>query len=225
MTETALKPAQIGKDTQQGLSQWDLMYIKFRRHRLAMFSGVFLLLVYLVIIFAEFFSPYNTNDKFGKFVYTPPMPIQFWDENGPSRPFVYGYKQELDLETFQRTYVADAEQKYYIRFFTRGTEYSLLGLVKTDIHFFGVDEPGKIFIFGTDRFGQDVFSRVLTGAQVTLTAGMLSVAISVILGRRIGHAVRLLWRRGRLDRAAHYRVLELHPADSSVDDTGGGDAD
>lgn len=186
MSDSSVKPVQFSKGKQQGLSQWDLMFIKFRRHRLAMFSGMFLIIIYVVILFAEFFSPYPTNYKFGKFVYTPPVPVLFWDENGLSRPFVYGYKQELDMETFQRTYVADTSQKFYVRFFTHGTEYSLLGIVRTDIHFFGVDEPGLIFLFGTDRFGQDVFSRVLTGAQVTLTAGMLSVAISVVLGAVLG---------------------------------------
>ena len=186
MTDAPGQPAQLDKVKQQGLSQWDLMFIKFKRHRLAMFSGLFLILVYIVIIFAEFFSPYPTNEKYGKYVYTPPMQVWFWDENGPSRPFVYGYKQELDMETFQRAYVADTTQKHYVQFFTRASSYSLLGIVKTDIHFFGVDEPGKIFLFGTDRFGQDVFSRVLTGAQVTLTAGMLSVAISVVLGAALG---------------------------------------
>ena len=103
----------------RGLSQWDLMYIKFRRHRLAMFSGVFLIFVYVVILFAEFFSPYPTNEKFGKFVHTPPIPILFWDADGLSRPFVHGYKQELDIETFQRTYVADKTEKYYLKFFTQ----------------------------------------------------------------------------------------------------------
>ena len=186
MPEASAKPAQLPTDKQKGLSQWDLMFIKFRRHRLAMASGLFLILVYIVILFAEFFSPYPSNEKFGKFVHTPPVPILFWDEHGLSRPFVYAYKQELDMETFQRTYVADTSQKHYLQFFRKGSTYSLLGIVTTDIHFFGVEEPGLIFLFGTDRFGQDVFSRVLTGAQVTLTAGMLSVAISVILGAVLG---------------------------------------
>ena len=184
--KTAPPAAKIAREKMQGLSQWDLMYIKFLRHRLAVASGLFLLVVYTVIIAAEFFAPYPTNQKYDMFVYTPPMTVWFWDENGPSRPFVYGYKQEMDLKTFKRAYVPDLEQKYYIRFFTPGSEYTVLGLFKLDLHFFGVDEPGKIFIFGTDRFGQDVFSRTLTGAQVTLTAGMLSVAISVILGAVLG---------------------------------------
>ena len=85
MSEAARKPAKLADGKQQGLSQWDLMYIKFRRHRLAMFSGVFLIFVYIVILFAEFFSPYPTNEKFGKFVHTPPMPILFWDESTACR--------------------------------------------------------------------------------------------------------------------------------------------
>ena len=117
MSETSPKPVKLADGRQKGLSQWDLMYIKFRRHRLAMFSGIFLILVYIVILFAEFFSPYPTNEKFGKFVHTPPMPILFWDADGLSRPFVYGYKQELDIETFQRTYVADTTEKYYLEVF------------------------------------------------------------------------------------------------------------
>ena len=87
------------------------------------------------------------------------MRIHFSDEEGCRGPFVYNYTSEVDRETFQRVFTVD-KSRNFIRFLVEGFEYRLLGVVPSNIHLFGVDEPGVIFLLGTDRFGQDMFSRV-----------------------------------------------------------------
>lgn len=169
-----------------GLSQWALMRLKFRRNRLAVISGWIIIIIYMMIIFADFLSPYAINEKNEKYVYAPPMSIHIFDENGLSWPFVYPYKQEVDMKTFLRIYTPDISQKYYVQLFIRGAEYRLVGLFKTRIRLFGVEEPGVIYLLGTDKFGQDMFSRLLSGARVSLTAGLLSVFISLVLGAVLG---------------------------------------
>ena len=170
----------------EGLSQWDLMRIKFKRNRLAVVAGWIILIIYLVLIFADFLSPYDINEKNEYYVNAPPMRIRILDGKGLSRPFVYAYRFEIDKKTFLRIYKPDTAKKYYVNFFVQGAEYRLFGLFKTRIRLFGVDEGGAIFPLGTDRFGQCLYSRILAGARVTLTAGLLGVVISVILGSILG---------------------------------------
>lgn len=167
-------------------SQWELMRLHFRRNRLAVVSGWIVVGLYLVIIFADFLAPYATNRMNENYVYAPPMKLHFSDENGRSRPFVYGYTNVVDPKTFQRVFTPDDSTKYYVRFLVVGDEYRLFGLFPMRIRLFGVDTPGVIFLLGTDRFGQDMFSRVLAGTRISLTAGLLSVIISMILGSILG---------------------------------------
>lgn len=169
-----------------GLSQWDLIRRRFLRNRLAVISGWVVIAIYLVALFAEFLSPYAINRMNEQYVYAPPMGIHFWDEDGLSRPFVHPYRQEVDPETFQRVFTADESEKYYLQFFVQGAEYRLLGLFPTQLRLFGVEEPGVVYLLGTDRFGHDLFSRVLAGTRISLTAGLLSVIISMVLGAVLG---------------------------------------
>jgi len=183
--------AEIAKETKkkrhkEGLSQWDLMRIKFKRNQLAVISGWVVLFIYLVVIFADFISPYAINYKNEYYVNAPPMRVRIFDQKGLSRPFVYAFKFEIDKKTFLRIYTPDTSKKYYVKFFVKGEEYRLFGLFKARIRLLGIDEGGAIYLLGTDRFGQCVFSRILAGARVTLTAGLLGVLISVILGSVLG---------------------------------------
>lgn len=169
----------------EGLSQWNLMWLKFRRARLAVISGWVLIIVYVMIIFADFLSPYPINLKNEQYVYAPPMHVHIVHEGRLTRPFVYAYDQEIDPYTFLRHYTPNKEKPYPIRFFVRGEEYKLFGLFPTNVHLFGVDD-GVVFLLGTDRFGQDLWSRIMAGTRVTLTAGLLSVVISLVLGSVLG---------------------------------------
>lgn len=170
------------------LSQRQLVWRKFKRHRVALFCMWFLLVFYVLAIFAEFFAPYGAFERHTDYLFAPPTPIHFVDENGTFhvRPFVYKVTNELDLDTFQRTYTADTSEKYFIKFFVQGEPYQLLGFITTDVHFLGVDEPGVFFPSGTDGLGRDLLSRMLLGARTSLFVGLLGLAVGFVLGLFFG---------------------------------------
>ncbi len=170
------------------LSQRQLIWRKFRRHRVAYFCWIFLCVFYVLAIFAEFFAPYGPFTRDTGFLYAPPTPIHFIDADGAfhPRPFVHKITSELDLNTFQRAYVEDTSEKYFIQFFSRGERYKLLGFIDTDIHLFGVHEDAVIFVAGTDGLGRDLFSRMLLGARTSLFVGLLGLAVGFVLGLIFG---------------------------------------
>ncbi|WP_078060191.1 MULTISPECIES: ABC transporter permease [Gracilibacillus] len=169
-------------------SQWNLIWKKLRKHKLARISLLLLALFYVGAIFAGFLAPQGTQQYDSDYSNAPPMSIHFFDEEGNFhlRPFVYGLTSERDPETLRKNFIQDKSTKYPIHFFVEGPEYKLFGLIKSDIHLFGVEEPGQIFILGTDGMGRDLFSRLILGSQVSLSIPLVGVAISLILGFIIG---------------------------------------
>lgn len=167
-------------------SQWRLMWWKFLRHRMAVVSGVVVIFLYFVAIFGDFLAPHNPHERMGH-PFAPPQWPHFVTEEGFSlRPHVYGLKSKMDMKTFKRTYVPDKSKRYPVYFFVRGYEYKLFGIFKTDIHLFGTPKGGALYLTGTDQLGRDVFSRVIYGARVSLSIGLVGVVISFILGIIIG---------------------------------------
>jgi peptide/nickel transport system permease protein len=166
-------------------SQWQLIWWKFRRHRLAMISMFILLLLYFCAIFCEFLSPHSITYRSEEFYDAPPTKIHFFRNGKLVRPFIYGFKKELDLETFKFKFKEDTTQMYPIYFFVRGEPYKLLGLYPTNIHLFGT-EGFPIFPFGTDSLGRCLFSRTLYGSRISLSIGLVGVFISFLLGIVIG---------------------------------------
>lgn len=167
-------------------SQWRLMWWKLRRHRLAVISGIVLIFIYFLGALCEFVSPYDPNEYDAGYSYAPPQLIRFVGKDGIHlRPFIYGYKTELDMDTLTKKYVADTDQVQPIYFFVKGDSYRFWGLWKTDIHFFGV-EGGKILLLGADRMGRDLLSRLLYGARISTSIGLIGVFMSFILGILIG---------------------------------------
>ena len=168
-------------------SQWVLIWDKFRRHRLALIGGVILSIMYLLAILASFVSPYGPNQKFDDNLYTPPTRLHFSDEEVSGvRPFVYGLKKSFDPNTLERIFEPDPSQRYYLKFWVKGQPYMFLGLIPTERHFFGVEEPGVIFIFGADELGQDLFSRIIHGSQISLSIGLVGIAFTFVLGCTLG---------------------------------------
>ena len=169
-------------------SQWKLMGRKLKKHKLACISSIILLVLYLQALFAQFIAPQGLTSYDSKYMNCPPTIIRWFDKEGEFRfrPFVYGLKVERDPETLRKIFTIDTENKYPVKFFVRGEEYKFLGLIKTDLHLFGVDSPGKLFLFGTDNMGRDLFSRILLGSQISLTIPLTGVLLSFLLGILIG---------------------------------------
>jgi len=167
-------------------SQWQLMWRKFIKHKLAIFGGAVLAIFYIIAIFCEFFSTYDIYKRYPKYIYYQPQRIHFFDEEGfHLRPFIYGSKKKIDPVTWRRIYTLDKTKKYPIYFFIHGDKYKLWGLFSTDIHLFGVKE-GTIFLFGTDKLGRDLFSRNIYAARISLSIGLVGVALSFVLGSTLG---------------------------------------
>ncbi len=170
-------------------SQWQLMWWRLRRHRLAMGAGVVLVLMYIVVVFADFLAtsdPFLSEARRGEM---PPQRIHFFDGIKPGM-YVHPVSGARDMTTFKRVYVRDEETKIPVRLFARGFEYKFMGLFTTDRHLLGVDAPlsaqEAIFILGTDVQGRDVWSRLMIATRISMTIGLVSVAISLFLGVLLG---------------------------------------
>ena len=167
-------------------SGWQLMWRKLRRHHLAIGGGSVLALLFTMSMFAEFVTPYSVERRFAN--YHPPSRIRLTADSGrfPVRPFVYGITSQRDPETFAKVYAEDRGVRYPIRLFAAGESYRLLGLIPARLHLFGVDEPGGVFLFGTDVIGRDVFSRNLYAARVSLLIGLVGVFLTFAIGVTLG---------------------------------------
>jgi len=173
-------------------SQARIAWEQFRKHKAALIGGGLLLVMYVLAAFAGFLAPYGINEYRTRPVaaFRPPTPIHWTDPDTGRfvRPYVYDVEVERDPITFQRVYVEDTSQAYPIKFFVKRPDepYRILGLFESDLRLFGVDDPARIFLWGTNNLGKDVFSRVLYGGQVSLTIGVLAVWVSLFLGLLFG---------------------------------------
>ncbi len=180
----------VGETRTQFLTPRQLMSIRFRRNRLAVVAMWFLGFLYLAVLFAPIIGPYDKSHRFTKHLYLPPREIHIRGDDGSwRRPFVYAVKIETNKETFTRDFVEDRSQQYPVRFFVKGDPYKLWGLWKMDWHLYGVEnaeEVGPVFLLGGDKFGRDIFGRVLYGGRISLTIGLVGVSISLFIGLLLG---------------------------------------
>jgi peptide/nickel transport system permease protein len=169
-------------------TQWQLMWWRFRKHRLAMLSTAVVLLFYLVVFFADFLAYANPLASEAQRSLLPPQRIHWFDE-GRFAPHVFGLTGMRDPMTFKRVYTPDPSKKIPVRFFVRGFEYDVLGVIPMTLHLIGVEgttPEESLFLLGTDEQGRDMWSRLMYGTRASLTIGLAGVTISLILGVMLG---------------------------------------
>nr|WP_256868103.1 ABC transporter permease [Candidatus Entotheonella palauensis] len=169
-------------------SQWQLMWWRLRKHRLAMVSGLVLILFYGIVVGADFLATSNPRESNAKRGLMKPQPVR-WFDGWKLSPHVYAIKGKRDPRTFKRVYQADPNQKLPVRFFVRGFEYKFLGFFPSNLHLLGVEgarAEDTLFILGTDLQGRDLWSRLMYGTRISMTIGLVSVALSLFLGLFLG---------------------------------------
>jgi peptide/nickel transport system permease protein len=188
---TPLKTAG-GRTTDTGSAgQWQLMWQKFSRNKLALFSGCVIIFFLFIGIFAEFLAPSVPDASRAQFTNAPPQQLGFFvtEEDGSTRfqLHVTGYAMEVDPASLRRTYVPDPEQHVPVGLFVRGAPYKMWGLFNADIHFLGPLNPNDtMYLLGTDRLGRDLMTRLVYGTRISMSIGVVGVCISLLLGVVLG---------------------------------------
>jgi peptide/nickel transport system permease protein len=167
-------------------SQWRLMWWKFKRHRVAVVSGIILLLMYSSTLVTEILVPYNLHTRHTDFIYASPQSVRWIHDGRFVGPFVYKIEKTLNVETLRRDYTEDSSRPHPVRFFCSGDPYAFWGMIDMSFHLMCPAEGATLFLLGTDRLGRDVLSRIIYGARISLTIGLLGIAISFALALIIG---------------------------------------
>lgn len=167
-------------------SQWRMMWWRLKRHRLAVVSGVVLLAAYLSILVSEVLAPYDLHTRNTDFIYAPPQKVHLFHEGRFVGPFVYGFNYRLNMETLKREYSENTDAVHRVRFLCLGDEYKFWGLVPGRLHLVCPAQTGTLFLLGTDRLGRDILSRIIYGARISLTVGLVGITISFLLGLTLG---------------------------------------
>ncbi len=169
------------------LSQWQLIWLRFRRNKLAMGGMVILAIMYLVVIFAGFLSPNAHDTQNLDYIYGPPDPITFVGPDGKLglRPYTFATTTVLNQATFKWDFEIDRNTRIPIQFFVRGDTYKILWW-QNDLHLMGIAPPDRLYVWGADSLGRDMFARTLVGGQVSMTVGLVGIALTIFLGSVLG---------------------------------------
>ncbi len=167
------------------VSEFQLALRSFKKNRLAVCCAMILFIFYAGAIFADFLSPYSYRNEDRNYSYCPPTPVRFFDEGKWVGPYIYGQTLTFN-EFYRRVYQTDTTRRFPVRLFVQGDEYKLLGLIPSRLHLVGVQEGARLYLIGADSRGRDLWSRILYGAQISLSIGLIGVLISFSIGLIVG---------------------------------------
>ena len=167
-------------------SQWRMMWWRFKRHRVAVVAALILALSYASIFVTEILAPYELHSRNADVIFAPPQAVHLFHDGAVVGPFVYGFAYTLNMENLKREYREDTTKVEPIRFFCLADSYTFWGLVPGSFHLFCPAKGGTLHLLGTDRLGRDMLSRLMYGARISLTVGLLGITISFLLGITIG---------------------------------------
>ncbi len=208
MTSVALvdqKPAIPTADNEASVfvaPEWKLIWWKFRKHKVALISAIFIIIIYFIAAFVEFLAPFPSMMTNSKYLYAPPQPLQF--DGGL---FVSGYTSVVDKASLRRVFVVDPSQKIAVGFFVEGAPYKMFGLLPGNRHFFGPLDPAQpMYLLGGDRLGRDLLSRLIYGTRISMSIGLVGVFFSLLLGVALGGISG--YYGGKLDTVIQ-RLIEL----------------
>lgn len=165
-------------------SPWQLFWREFKKSPVALVGASLLAVLYLSAIFADFLAPYGMAAQDLDFSYHPPTPIHWFDEGRFIGPYVRATEV---IDVGRSTYAPTGAGRFPVKFLAQGKEtWRVLGLFRTRLHLMTVDPPAHLYLFGSDKFGRDVYSRLLFGSRVSLTIGLLGILISFSIGMLVG---------------------------------------
>jgi peptide/nickel transport system permease protein len=182
--------SQSAVETEENESYFDLVWRRFRRSPVSIIGALMVLMLVILAIFADFFSPTSISGIDLQASFIPPQQVHFLDTEGKFhlRPFVYNYVYTLDPNTFRVMWVEDQSQAYEIKFFVQGPAYKLFGLIPSQLHLYGVEEGGTIYILGTDKIGRDLWGKTCEAGRISLSMSLFGTIISVLFGSVLGVA-------------------------------------
>jgi peptide/nickel transport system permease protein len=177
---------EIAEDRIAVASNWTLVWWRFRKHRLAVFSAFLLVCFYMVVICPDFFSTQNPEQTDARQAFVPVQRLHFFGSKNFS-PWVPQITGKRNPVTLRMEWTADPLKQVPVQFFARGYPYRAFGIFETNFHLLGsADANQRIFLLGSDRLGRDQWSRIMHGTQTSMTIGLVAVTISVILGVVLG---------------------------------------
>src|SRR5215210_1630757 len=182
--------SQSAVETEENESYFDLVWRRFRRSPVSIIGALMVLMLVILAVFADFFSPTSISGIDLQASFIPPQRVHFFDSEGKFhlRPFVYNYVYTLDPVTFQVKWVEDQSQAYEIKFLVQGPAYKLFGLIPSKLHLYGVEEGGTIYILGTDKIGRDLWGKTCEAGRISLSMSLFGTVISVLFGSVLGVA-------------------------------------